>query len=134
MLFRSIEARDALKKGFKSSELKFQTFNLSDKSELKVSYCGECIESEKQPVFKIVPNPATTNSTLDIYMPNAGILQLKIVTTEGSLVRQMEYQLAEGNHRINLQSELLQPGTYMVHINLIDGLKESETLLILVKL
>ncbi len=134
LLFEVIEARDALKKGFKSSELKFQTFILSDKSELKVSYCGECIESEKQPLFKIHPNPSTSSSTLDMFLPKAGTMQVRIVNAEGALVKYMEYQKTEGNHRIDLQSDILKPGTYLVHINHNDGVSNISTLLVLIKL
>jgi hypothetical protein len=134
LVFELIEPRDAEKKGFSNPGPVSQIFILSDESELKIRYCGECLEREKQATFRILPNPTSANSVLDVYLPREGTIRIKIVSAEGALVNRMEFQESEGSHQIDLQSGILKPGTYMVHTNYGDGFTNTDSPLILIKL
>lgn len=64
----------------------------------------------------VFPNPFKTSATVQLYMPRAGQVSVKVYNVAGQLVETLaEGDLHAGDHSLVFAPKLLAPGTYFIH-------------------
>ena len=64
----------------------------------------------------VYPNPFKTSTTVQLYMPRAGAVSVKVYNVAGQLVETLaEGEMAAGEHPLVFAPKLLAPGTYFIH-------------------
>lgn len=63
--------------------------------------------------YSLYPNPASQSASLQVTVPDKGMLVLQIYDQQGTLVKIQEYELTEkGQHRLGIDTYSLQKGLY----------------------
>ena len=68
-------------------------------------------------LFQNIPNPFSTETSIPFFIPNQGVVQLKIFDTNGKMVLQRRQEFTEGKHTFELQfGQEIPAGMYMYSI------------------
>ncbi|MCF6171763.1 MAG: PKD domain-containing protein [Bacteroidales bacterium] len=82
---------------------------------------GEVSSKYIDEVSAVYPNPVTANTAVEVGMKETGDVQLSVLNQFGQLVFALEKQLTSGSNRIELKTQSLSPGLYIVRIKANDG-------------
>lgn len=75
----------------------------------------------KATLLKARPNPFSTQTNLQLYLPKQESIRLKVWSTDGQLISQESLQLTAGNHDITIKSHNLPAkGLYIVEVTTAD--------------
>ena len=80
------------------------------------------LETDQQ-IFAVAqnhPNPWTDQTSVSVYMPEAGLIELEVYNTNGQVVHTNSYRLEAGHQMITIRSEELN-GSGLYHYKLSSG-------------
>jgi hypothetical protein len=83
---------------------------------------GEISSNYIDEVSDVYPNPVSENTALNVEMKAAGELQLSITNQYGQLVFAVNRDLPLGNSKIDLNTNSLSPGLYIVTVKANDNI------------
>ncbi len=99
--------------------------NCEDQAQVQRICNGVSVEELKiENEISILPNPFTNSTTLEIYLPEPGRLEVKIYSQIGRLLKTIakDYQNA-GLQKVDLETGDLEPGVYFCVLKTDEGIK-----------
>ena len=81
----------------------------------------KAVKGNKIEFTSIYPNPAKEVLKLSIYSPASQHLQIVITDISGRIVKQLNFAANTGDNLLNLNVDLLNPGTYLIKASCSNG-------------
>jgi PKD repeat protein len=83
---------------------------------------GEIASRYIDEVSDIYPNPVSENSSVNIEMKESGTVSLSVINQYGQVVYAVERTLPSGSSKINMNTNSLSPGLYIVNLKANDDI------------